>query len=184
MLTVVYNLTISAAIAIAAFMLVQQYKDARDHILSASELRQAALSYVGSHCSGYSARENENPQRLISEGYLAPSFNDHGVWIRLRLADYPQSTLVTRNADNSPFRVYLDSFEMGEPSGPNRRKNRFTPDPGVHRVAHAGLNFLLIDGHTLRCEEPADRAALWDALCEGLRAENAGMECNDWSEEV
>lgn len=186
MLTVVYNLVTSAAIAAGAYMLVEAHKDAKEHILQASELRLAALGYIGGHCSDHDARTNVNPQRLINEGHLDPSFNDHGAWIRMRLADYPQSMLVTRGTDNSRFRAYLDSLEMGQPRPASRRWNRFTPDPGVYRVANAGLNFLLINGYSLRCEPPADRVALWSELCAGLanRPENDGMTCNDWTEET
>ena len=188
MITIIYHLVISAAIGTAAFLLVQSHKDAKEHILRASELRQAALSYVGEHCSDQSLATNVNPKKLITEGHLAPSFNDHGIWIRMRLADYPHSTLVTRDADNSPFRVFLNSLDMGQRGGPKRRKNRFSPDTGAHRVATGGLNLMLVDGYEPSCEAPAERAELWDNLCAGLKtengiaAENDGMTCNDWSE--
>ena len=180
MITVVYNLTISAAIAVTAYILVQQYKDTREHILGDSELRQAALSYIGDHCSGYTVADGVTAQQLIDAGHLEGGFNDHGVALSMNLANYPHAIL---EADgNSRFKTYLDSLDMGKFEGVTRQ-NRFSPDTGMYRVTNAGLNFQMINGYNLRCEEPATRAELWNTLCAGLAFVNDGMECNNWSEE-
>ena len=152
----------------------------RAHILHASELRQAALSYVGKHCSDHSVANDVTPQQLMADKHLDEGFNDHGATLSMNLANYPHALLETEG--NSRFKVYLDSLDMGEFDG-IRRQNRFSPDTGVHRVANAGLNFMLINGYKHRCEAPATRAELWDELCAGLERvpENAGMSCTPWN---
>ena len=183
LITVVYNLTISAAIATAAIMLVEPHKDAKHHILQASELRRAALGYVGENCSGYSMPDRESPEALVNQGYLDSSFDDDGAWMRVRVADYPHLSLVTRNSDNSRFKTYLDSLDMGQAAGA-RRQNRFIADTGAYRTAGAGQNMMLINGYTQNCTASAGRAEVWEDLCNGLASlpGNAGMACNPWNE--
>lgn len=145
---ILYHFLLAMVFLPGITMMIQPYRQTRDHMQTLEDIQRAGFDFIGAHCNALP--DSVTGEQLQGSGHLPHSFDDQGVAFTWRLAEHP---VVSINVAGDPD--YL-AFLARQTSGGFEADSSysFLPDYDntFFRAANSGYNLFAYAGENLSCD--------------------------------